>query len=116
MLIEQKNYNHIPTYVFKADAALEAASAAAAASAGGNNGGNGGSAPTLLTTKKSSAERDKVQSKLDLATALSYLGQLSYEKAAYAFLRIGSVQQLGDWVGKVSPIFFYIDLNNESRS
>ena len=56
------------------------------------------------STKKpaTSAEREKVQTKLELATALSYLGQASYEKAATAFVNIGSPKGLGDWNGKVS--------------
>lgn len=50
---------------------------------------------------KKSAEREKVQSKLDFATALSLLGQANYERAAVTFLRLGSAEQLGDWIGKV---------------
>ena len=46
-------------------------------------------------------ERDNVQAKLDLATALSNLGQGSYEKAAQYFLKVGTAKDLGDWVGKV---------------
>lgn len=119
LLIEQRNYAHLPTYVFKADAALDAATAAAATSGNANNGGNasgaggaGTSASSMVTSgkKKLSAERENVQSKLDFATALSHLGQANYEKAAYYFLRLGPVKDLGDWAGKVfcycsSPFF-----------
>jgi COP9 signalosome complex subunit 1 len=103
LLIEQKSYAHIPTYVFKADTALDAAAntkfkeekekdpAVAHAS-------------QISAGKQISAERDKVQSKLDFASALAHLGQANYEKAAYNFLRIGSTAKLGDWVGKVSMI------------
>ncbi len=76
LLIEQRNYGHLPTYVFKAEAALDAATAAASASTNKD-------APTPMVStgaKKSSPERDRVQSKLDLATALSYLGQDNYER------------------------------------
>jgi COP9 signalosome complex subunit 1 len=93
LLIEHRNYAHLNTYVFKADAALDAATAGATA------------APALTaaaTTKKKSAERDNVQSKLDLATALSHLSSASYEKAAISFLKIGPPKDLGDWIGKVS--------------
>ena len=59
--------------------------------------------PSAATTgKKKSIERDNVQSKLDFATALSYLASASYEKAAVAFLKIGPPKDLGDWIGKVS--------------
>ncbi len=100
LLIEQRNYGHLPTYVFKAEAALDAATAAASASANKD-------APTPMVStgaKKSSPERDRVQSKLDLATALSYLGQDNYEKASYNLLRLGSTKDLGEWIGRlVSP-------------
>jgi len=99
LLIEQRNYAHLTTYVFKADAALDAATAATNAAATGS-----ASAPIPTASsgaKKKSAERDNVQAKLDLATALSYLGQGSYEKAAQSFLKIGSSKDLGDWVGKL---------------
>jgi COP9 signalosome complex subunit 1 len=96
LLIEQKNYAHIPTYVFKAEAALDAASASAA------NANNGASASApIQTTSKKATDRDRVQSKLDFATALAYLGQGNYEKAAGAFLNLGPPTQLGDWAGKV---------------
>lgn len=100
LLIEQRNYSHLTTYVFKADAALDAASAAAQASAAG---GSGAAAvpPTAAAKKRGSAERDSVQSKLDLSTALSHLGQGSYEKAAQYLLKLGPAKELGDWVGKV---------------
>jgi len=88
--------------VFKAEAALDAASSAANNS---NNGGGGGagisSAPMATVVKKFSADREKVQCKLDFATALAHLGQANYEKAAYYFLRLGSAKDLGDWIGKV---------------
>lgn len=48
------------------------------------------------------AERDQIQTKLDFALALSHLGQGSYEKAASAFLKLGPVEQLGNWIGQVS--------------
>jgi COP9 signalosome complex subunit 1 len=60
-------------------------------------------AASSTSTKKKSAERDHVQSKLDLAGALSHLGQGNYEKAAHAFLKIGPAKELGDWIGKVRP-------------
>ncbi|KAF4579650.1 hypothetical protein EYR40_000174 [Pleurotus pulmonarius] len=90
LLILQRNYSHISTYVFKADAALDAATAS-----GSGSGSTGGS------NKKGSAEREKIQSKLDFATALSHLGQSNYEKAAGYFLRLGPSKQLGEWVGKL---------------
>ncbi|PPQ85556.1 hypothetical protein CVT25_006726 [Psilocybe cyanescens] len=108
LLIEQRNYAHLTTYVFKADAALDAATAASAnASASGSAATAAGSAPAPTVTagsKKRSGDkgdRDNVQAKLDLATALSHLGQGSYEKAAHAFLKIGPAKDLGHWIGKL---------------
>jgi len=106
-MIEQRNYSHLTTYVFKADAALDSAASAAASSS--NNGGDLAMATTAAGAAKkkgtlgsgSSAERDTYQSKLDLASALSYLGQANYEKAAQCFLKLGPAKDLGDWVGKV---------------
>ncbi|KAG7445325.1 G protein pathway suppressor 1 [Guyanagaster necrorhizus] len=99
LLIEQRNYGHLPTYVFKAEAALDAAIAAS------SSANKDASAPMVSAgTKKSSPERDGVRSKLDLATALSYLGQDNYKKASYNLLRLGSTKDLGEWIGTlVSP-------------
>jgi len=106
LLIEQRNYSHLTTYVFKADAALDATAAAASAanpSGAPPVGSSGAPTPsvTALSGKKKNVERDNVQAKLDLATALSHLGQASYEKAAQSFLKVTSTKDLGDWAGKV---------------
>ncbi|EIW74550.1 G protein pathway suppressor 1 [Coniophora puteana RWD-64-598 SS2] len=87
LLIEQRNYAHIQSYIIKAEAALESASAA-----------NTGSAPGQPSRKN---ERSPTHSKLDLASALHNLGQGNYERAATMFLRVGSADQLGGWVGKL---------------
>lgn len=80
--------------MFKAEAALDAATAATNTGNGENAGATG--------SKKSSPDRERVQTKLDFATALSHLGQGNYDKAAYYFTRLGSTRDLGDWVGKAS--------------
>ncbi|KAF8578837.1 hypothetical protein K439DRAFT_443986 [Ramaria rubella] len=82
LLIEQRNYAHIGTYVFKAEAALEATGA-----------------KNDQASKANIANRDGVQTKLELATALGHFGQSSYDKAAYAFLKLGPARHLGDWAG-----------------
>jgi len=53
------------------------------------------------TTKKKSTEIVNVQSKLDMATALSHLASTSHERAAISFLKIGPPKDLGEWIGKV---------------
>lgn len=98
-MIEQRNYAHISSYVFKAEGALDTASAAAASNA--TAGSNSAAQPP-----KKSAERDQVQSKLDFAMALFHLGQANYEKAAQLFLKIGPPDSLGDWIGKVGKILY----------
>ncbi|KAJ7058005.1 26S proteasome subunit RPN7-domain-containing protein [Mycena amicta] len=102
LLIEQRNYSHLPTYVFKADAALDAASAAASNAAKEGEGASSAAAPTLLNKRKPiSEERERVQSKLDFAMALSHLASGSYQKAAYAFLKLGAAKDFGDWMGRL---------------
>ncbi|CAK5279986.1 unnamed protein product [Mycena citricolor] len=103
LLIEQRNWSHLPTYVFKADAALDAASAAAA-----NRDGDPAPAPssgpqTLLNVKRKpvSEERERVQSKLDFASALSHLATSNYQKAAHLFVKLGPAKDFGDWMGKL---------------
>jgi COP9 signalosome complex subunit 1 len=98
-VIEQRNYAHISSYIFKAEGALEAASAAAASSTASASGGN-----SAAPAPKRSAERDQVQPKLNFAMALSHLGQANYEKAAHFFLKVGPSDSLGDWIGKASEI------------
>ncbi|KAJ7856626.1 26S proteasome subunit RPN7-domain-containing protein [Mycena leptocephala] len=101
LLIEQRNFSHLPTYVFKADAALDAASAAAANAKEGD-GAVPAPAPTLLNKRKAvSEDRERVQSKLDFATALSNLSAGNYQKAAYTFLKLGPAKDFGDWMGKL---------------
>ncbi|KAF8513194.1 26S proteasome subunit RPN7-domain-containing protein [Gautieria morchelliformis] len=82
LLIEQRNYAHIGTYVFKAEAALDAA---------GSKNDQG--------SKTSIVNRESVQTKLDFSTALGCLGQCNYNKAAYGFLKLGHAKGLGDWLG-----------------
>jgi COP9 signalosome complex subunit 1 len=90
--------------VYKAESALDALAvslakdkdkdAAAALTAPVGSAAAGKKAP-------GAAERERVQSKLDFANGLSRLGQGHYERAAQAFLKVGSVESLGDWVDTV---------------
>ena len=106
LLLEQRNYSHLPTYVFKADAALDATSNNSN-NANATGSGTTGTSATGQTKKKSSTERQHVQSKLDLATALSQLAGSNYERAAHYFLKLGPAKDLGDWLGKVSRTFIF---------
>lgn len=105
LVIEQRNYAHISSYIFKAEGALDAASAAAASNTASGSGGN-----FTAPTHKKSAERDQVQPKLNFAMALSHLGQANYEKAANFLLKVGPSDSLGDWIGKAGNIIFPADI------
>jgi hypothetical protein len=48
--------------------------------------------------------KEKVKSKTALATAIANLGQGSFEKAARAFLEVGSIRALDHWVGQVRSL------------
>jgi len=62
--------------------------------------------------KKTSTEKEIVQSRLELASALSHIGYRSYDKAAQSFLKIGAVKELGDWIGKVSGGVTFLNLSS----
>ncbi|CCA73886.1 related to COP9 signalosome complex subunit 1 [Serendipita indica DSM 11827] len=83
LLLEEQNYPHVSTYVFKAEAALEASGSASDKKKGTSN-----------------PEREKVEAKLNLAMALSLLGQSNYDAAAWAFMKIG--KNLDGWEHKVA--------------
>ena len=94
--MEQRSYSHIATYVFKAEAALDSAT-----SVRQPTGPEAPAGSAQATKEKRSAEREKVASKLELATAISNLGQSNYEKAAQTFLKVGPTKTLEEWCGKV---------------
>ncbi|KAI0649873.1 G protein pathway suppressor 1 [Trametes meyenii] len=96
LLMEQRNYSHIATYVFKAEAALDSAAVARNMTSPEAPAG-----AAQANKEKRNAEREKMQTKLDVATALSHLGQGNYEKAALTFLKAGPVKSLDDWIGKL---------------
>ncbi|KAI9056495.1 G protein pathway suppressor 1 [Trametes sanguinea] len=96
LLMEQRNYSHIATYVFKAEAALDSASMVR-----GQSGPEAPAGAAQANKEKKNAERLRVQTKLDVATGLSHLGQSNYEKAAQTFLKAGPVKSLEDWAGKL---------------
>jgi COP9 signalosome complex subunit 1 len=99
-MIEHRNYANLTTYIFKAEAALEATMASNVVP------GTAGSAPTATQNSAAAAkkrEKEQIQTKLDLASAFSHLGQGNYEKVASYMFRLGPPKDLGDWTGKVSP-------------
>ncbi|OSX58352.1 hypothetical protein POSPLADRAFT_1154048 [Postia placenta MAD-698-R-SB12] len=93
LLIEHRNYAHMSTYVFKADAALDATASTARPT--------GPTAPANSSANRVLTEREKVQSKLDAGLGLSHFGQGQYEKAANFFVKVGPIKSLGTWIGTV---------------
>jgi len=87
ILLEQQNYAHLSTYIYKAETALDAQNNAS------GSAGRKGSATT------SNPDRAQIQAKLEFAGAMSEMGAGRYDKAAYAFLKLKN--DLGDWFGKV---------------
>ncbi|KAH6902040.1 26S proteasome subunit RPN7-domain-containing protein [Coprinopsis sp. MPI-PUGE-AT-0042] len=92
LLINQRNYSHLTAYIFKQPLPPPAVATAGVTAAG-----------AAQQKKKAAArgEREGVQANLSLATALSYLGQGNYEKAATSLLNVGSPSNLVDWIGKL---------------
>ncbi|THH29828.1 hypothetical protein EUX98_g4379 [Antrodiella citrinella] len=89
LLMEQRNYAHIPTYVYKGEAALDAITGSRVAAANSQStASNPNAKPQAYAAKeKAVAERDRTQTKLDVALAMSYLTGGQYEKAAQSFLK-----------------------------
>ncbi|KIP03274.1 hypothetical protein PHLGIDRAFT_77841 [Phlebiopsis gigantea 11061_1 CR5-6] len=109
LLIEQRNYAHIPTYVFKAEPALDASTNALRSTSFATPSIHSAATPHAAATAAQATkdrlmnERQKTQTKLEVATGISHLGLGAYDKAAAAFLRAGSSNSLGTWSTKVIP-------------
>jgi len=103
-MLEQQNYAHVSTYVFKAEAALDIPAAGAEKEK---------EKEKKKTGTTANPEREKIQSKLDLALGLSMLGQSNYERAAWSFLKVG--KNLDDWVGKVRCWHISLSLPNTTQ-
>ncbi|KAI0041260.1 hypothetical protein FA95DRAFT_1501753 [Auriscalpium vulgare] len=93
LLLEQRNFAHIPTYLFKAESALDALIAAPAPAA---PSASTASASTPAISKKSDTIR-AIEAKLALCNALSQLSNGAYSKAAQSFANGAP----GDWSGVI---------------
>ncbi len=102
LLVEQLNYAHLSTYVYKAETALESTAVSSSLTKDATTGESDiltqrMKLPQRKTTSvASSPERDLAQTMIDLAAALSHLGQKHYEKAALGFTRLCKPDKLGD--------------------
>ncbi|KZO99166.1 PCI-domain-containing protein [Calocera viscosa TUFC12733] len=92
LLMEQESYNQLQNFVYKAESVIDPGTQNADAKGG----------PRKKPTGQPGLEDSPiVQSKLQVANALGYLGRGSYEQAARAFLQAGT--QLGDWSKMITP-------------
>ncbi|KAI0060391.1 hypothetical protein BV25DRAFT_1807315 [Artomyces pyxidatus] len=94
LLLEQRNFAHIPTYIFKAESAVDSMSS----STQGSTSATATATATGSSAKKSEAMR-AVEAKLSLCSALSHLSNGNYSKAAQAFLAPSPPGALGSWTG-----------------
>ncbi|KAH9929081.1 PCI-domain-containing protein [Epithele typhae] len=96
LLMEQRSYSHIGTYVFKAEAALDSVTSLKVTA-----GPEAPAGSAQANKEQRKAERSKVSSKLEVATAISCLGQGNYDKAALTFLKVGTPKSMEEWFGKL---------------
>ncbi|KAI0299370.1 G protein pathway suppressor 1 [Multifurca ochricompacta] len=94
LLLEQRSFSHIPTYVFKAESALDSiiASGQSTTSLGIGLGATG---------PKKADQHHTVEAKLALCTALSHLSTGNYAKAAQDLLQPMSAASLAPWTGTI---------------
>ena len=100
LLIEQRNYAHIPTYIFKAENALDGLSSSAAAP----NASSSATATATAPAASQSAKKDPyapTYAKLALCTALSLLSQGAYAKAGAKLLSLPASGAGGAWIGTI---------------
>ncbi|KAI0267346.1 26S proteasome subunit RPN7-domain-containing protein [Gloeopeniophorella convolvens] len=91
LLLEQRNFAHVPTYVFKAESALDAIVSSGPSTTYGTGLNAGG--------PKRTEQHAQVEAKLALCTALAHLAAGQYAKAAQAFLQPMSAAALAPWTG-----------------
>ncbi|KAI0252803.1 26S proteasome subunit RPN7-domain-containing protein [Lactifluus subvellereus] len=91
LLLEQRTFSHIPTYVFKAESALDGVIS------------SGHSSSNLLSVpgSKKVDPHQTVEAKLALCTALSHLSNGNYSKATQDFLQPMSAAALAPWAGSI---------------
>ena len=100
LLIEQRNYAHIPTYIFKAENALDGLSSSAAApNASSSTAATAAAPPASQSTKKDPYA--PTYAKLALCNALSLLSQGAYAKAGAKLLSLPASGAGGAWIGTI---------------
>ncbi|KAH9983782.1 26S proteasome subunit RPN7-domain-containing protein, partial [Russula vinacea] len=99
LLLEQRNFSHIPTYVFKAESALDSigTSGHSSSSLGFGSSASGGGAKKIDL-------HQSVEAKLALCTALSHLANGNYAKATHDFLQPMNAAALAPWNGTIISV------------
>jgi COP9 signalosome complex subunit 1 len=97
--LEQRSFSHIPTYVFKAESALDSIATPGHSSSslgyGSSAAGAGGSGSKKIDLHQA------VEAKLALCNALSHLMNGNYAKATQDFLQPMSAAALAPWNGTI---------------
>ncbi|KAF8323944.1 PCI-domain-containing protein [Clavulina sp. PMI_390] len=101
LLLEFNDYTHISTYVYKAEATLAGASTGETSKDAKKAPipAAGSAAAAAAAASAGNTDKDKAMAKLELANAIAYLGTGAYDKAAFAFSKLG--RNLDDWLGTV---------------
>lgn len=98
LLLEYNDYSHVSTYAYKAEATL-APTEQSKESKKAPIPAAGSAAAAAAASSSTNVEREKAQSKLDLAYGIAHLGTGNYEKAAFSFSKV--VKSVDDWFGSV---------------
>ena len=97
LLLEQRSFSHLSTYVFKAESALDGVGTSVHSSTTMGVGSGGGGAKKIDL-------HQAVEAKLALCTALSHLANGNYAKATQDFLQPMSAAALAPWTGTIVSV------------
>ena len=97
LLLEQRSFSHLSTYVFKAESALDGIGTSVHSSTTLGVGSSGAGAKKIDL-------HQAVESKLALCTALSHLANGNYTKATHDFLQPMSAALLAPWTGTIVSV------------
>lgn len=97
LLLEQRSFSHLSTYVFKAESALDGIGTSVHSSTTLGIGSSGAGAKKIDL-------HQAVEAKLALCTALSHLANGNYTKATHDFLQPMSAALLAPWTGTIVSV------------
>lgn len=97
LLLEQRSFSHLSTYVFKAESALDGIGTSVHSSTTLGVGSSGAGSKKIDL-------HQAVEAKLALCTALSHLANGNYTKATHDFLQPMSAALLAPWTGTIVSV------------